>query len=210
MVRFVFALAIALLGASATIADAAKVRIPETSARYRLQLEREVASRFGINAPVAYVAAQIHAESAWRPDARSPYAEGLTQFTPATAAWLPTVCPDIGPPDTWDPGWSLRAIACYDHYLFKRTKAATLCDRYALTLSKYNGGEKYLRLERDAAAAAGADRDRWFGHVEQQRARKVSAWKENRGYVARILRVLEPVYLAAGWPGVVTCPGVSA
>jgi soluble lytic murein transglycosylase-like protein len=208
--RLALLLALVVVVAAAVLscgeARAASIRIPESSALHRLALEREAASRFGLDAPVALIAAQIHQESRWRPTARSKYAEGLAQFTPPTARWLPQVCPEIGPPDPWDAAWSLRAIVCYDHYLFARANyAATDCDRGAFALSAYNGGEVMLRRERKLAAESGADASRWFDQVERFRARAQWAWDENRGYVRRILRELEPVYLSAGWPGSATC-----
>lgn len=206
--RLVLACGIALLVAAlwAGNAGAATIRIPESSALHRLQLEREAAARFGLDAPVALIAAQIHQESRWKPTARSKYAEGLAQFTAPTARWLPTVCPEIGAPDPWDATWSLRAIVCYDHHLLARASyAATGCDRWAFALSGYNGGEVMLRRERKLAADSGGDASRWFDQVERFRVRAQWAWDENRGYVTRILRTLEPVYLAAGWPGSATC-----
>lgn len=188
-----------LLGVDA--AHAGEVRIPSESVRYRLQLERIAGERWGLDAPVARVAAQLQQESGWDPSARSIYAQGLAQFTPKTAQWLPEVCPQVGPPDPWDAGWSLRAVVCYDAWLLQRAPGATACDRWAMTLSAYNGGERMRDRERSLAA----DATRWFGHTEQQRVRSPAAWRENRGYVQRILRVLEPAYLEAGWPGRAVC-----
>lgn len=183
------------------------VRIPEASLRYRLALEREVIGYFGLDAPVSLVAGQIHAESTWEPTARSAYAEGLGQFTPPTARWLPTVCPEIGEPDPWDAAWSLRAVACYDAWLFERMPAAaTVCDRWAFTLSSYNGGQAWLTRDRARASAKGADPARWFGHVERHSPRSAAAMAENRSYVTRILLRLQPAYIAAGWPGEAPCP----
>lgn len=182
-------------------------RIPEMSTRYRLALEREAVAQFGLDAPVARLAAQIHAESAWQSNAQSPYAQGLAQFTPPTAQWLPTVCPSVGEPDPWDPAWSLRAIACYDAWLHARVPAAaSACERWAFVLSSYNGGLRWLIRDRVQASAKGADPAHWFGHVERQNAgRSAAAFAENRGYVVKILRYLEPAYIAAGWPGEAVC-----
>ncbi len=189
----------------AAVSAAPRVTVPPASARYRIALEREVGAHFGIEAPVARIAAQIHQESHWQPSAASPFAEGLAQFTPATAAWLPDVCPDVGAPDTWDPAWSLRAIACYDAWLYARASGASECDRWAFTLSAYNGGEVALRRERSRASATGADAARWFNSVERFSARAGWAHTENRNYVRRILTSLEPAYLSAGWPGTAVC-----
>jgi soluble lytic murein transglycosylase-like protein len=181
--------------------------IPERSFLYRFRLEREAAQVFGIDAPVARLAAQIHQESRWRPDARSPVgASGLTQFMPATAAWLPRVCPTVGPPDPLDPDWAIRAMICYNAWLHDRVvDAAGPCDRWAFTLSAYNGGEAWVRRDRARARTRGADPDRWFGHVELHTPRSVRARDENRGYVRRILIDLEPLYERAGWPGKPVC-----
>ena len=204
----VLAVVLMLLASVAFPAEAQA--IPESSALYRLQLERETARQFGLDAPVARIAAQIHQESGWRPTAQSPFAQGLAQFTPATAKWLPQVCPEVGPPDPWDSRWSLRAITCYDAWLHRRVRAQPAgrsldeCSRWAYTLRAYNGGEGWLNRERSKAAAAGANANDWR-QVEQYRVRAGWAHKENIGYPRRILLVLEPRYLRAGWPGKAAC-----
>lgn len=183
----------------------AAVKIPEHSQLYRLQLERAAGAEWGLNAPVARLAAQIHQESRWKPNAASKYAVGLSQFTPATAKWLPTICPKLGTFDPWDATQSMTAMVCYDAWLLKRTSGATECDLWAFALSDYNGGMKWRALEQKRATDAGLDRLRWFGHTATQRARSETAWKENRAYVHRILRVIERVYAKAGWPSTDGC-----
>lgn len=187
------------------VAKTVRARIPEQSVRYRLALEQAVQSEFGLDGPVDIVAAQIHQESAWNPDAQSPYAVGLAQFTPATSKWLPDVCPHLGQFDPWDSSQAIRAAACYNQWLFRRNAGATLCDRYAFMLSDYNGGAKWRMREQQLARDAGTDPARWFGSVDVQRARKESAHKENRQYVIRILTILAPAYADAGWPQQVAC-----
>lgn len=188
----------------------AQTRIPAVATTYRLAIEREAARNFGLDAPVARLAAQIHQESAWRANAASAYAQGLTQFTPATARWLPTVCPAAGDPDPWDPQWALRAQACYMAWLLERVKpyryagAMTPCTRWVYALRAYNGGEGMLNRERLAAQRGGADANDWRS-VEPYRVRAGWAHKENIGYPRRILLVLEPAYLDAGWPGKAVC-----
>lgn len=203
----VLLLAFALLSLPAR---AATPRIPDSAALYRLKLARTVAGEFGLDAPVARLAAQIHQESSWRADARSPFAIGLTQFTPATARWLPSVCPAVGAPDPWDPDWSLRAQACYMAWLVHRVTpyryagAMTACTRWNFALRAYNGGEGMLNRERLATQRAGADANDWRD-VERYRVRGAQFFRENIGYPRRILLVLEPVYLDAGWPGRAVC-----
>jgi hypothetical protein len=210
-------LLVGLLVASVAISTARAaerpVRIPEHSAQYRLQINREAARYFGLDASPARLAAQLHQESGWRADAASPFAQGLAQFTPATAKWLPEVCPGVGEPDPWDPSWSIRAQACYNHWLYRRVKPLpgahagelSACSRWAYTLRAYNGGEGWITRERRAAAADGADPNNWLG-VEPYRVRALWAWRENTDYPRRILLRLEPAYALAGWSGQAVCP----
>jgi membrane-bound lytic murein transglycosylase MltF len=182
-------------------------KLPERSFIYRFKLEREAQAVFGIDAPIARLAAQIHQESRWIETAESPAgAQGLTQFMPATAAWLSSVCPTVGPADPLDPDWAIRAMICYDAWLHERVaNATTPCDRWAFTLSAYNGGEAWVRRDRALAVRAGVDGAVWFDAVERYSARSARAREENRTYVRRILRELEPLYIRAGWPGTRVC-----
>ena len=185
-------------------------RVPEVATLYRLSIEREAARNFGLDAPVARLAAQIHQESAWRPRAASAYAQGLAQFTPATAAWLPDVCPAVGKPDPWDPEWSLRAQACYMAWLHRRVKPFVYagrmsdCTRWMYAMRAYNGGESWLQRERLAAQKAGADANAWE-QVQRYRVRATWAHTENTHYPRRILQQLEPAYVRAGWSGRLVC-----
>lgn len=176
---------------------------------YRLQIERAGARWFGLHAQPARMAAQLHQESGWNPRARSPYAMGLAQFTPATARWLPSICPEVGAPDLWSPAWSIEAQHCYMAWLHGRVRAIdpgvlTDCDRWAFALRAYNGGEGWLQRDRALAARAGVSANAWRG-VEGFRSRAQWAHTENTAYPRRILLRIEPVYLAAGWPGGPAC-----
>ena len=122
LVMIVAALAVA---GQAQAASAATVRVPTASATYRLQVERAAAEYFGLDASPARLAAQLHLESGWRDDAQSAYAIGLAQFTPATAQWLPEVCPELGEFDPWDAAQSIRAAACYDAWLLNQMTGAS-------------------------------------------------------------------------------------
>jgi soluble lytic murein transglycosylase-like protein len=180
--------------------------IPARAYQYRSALIRCARVEWGLAAPVATFAAQLHQESLWDPDARSRYAGGLAQFTPATANWLPEVAPQVGEPAPFNPGWALRALCAYDHHLHDRISAKTPCDRWAMTLSAYNGGLGWLNRDRRLASSSGLDPSRWWGHVETVNAGRAPwAIRENRGYPRRILLTLEPVYEAAGW-GEGVCP----
>lgn len=203
------ALIVALFPLTASAAEPG-VRVPQHAVTYRLRIEREAARNFGLDAPVARLAAQIHQESGWRADAASPYAAGLTQFTPATARWLPEVCPAVGAPDVWDPSWSIRAQSCYMAWLYRRvgrmgTQPLDQCSRWAFAFRAYNGGEGWLLRERKMALTSGANPNAWR-EVEGFRSRATWAHRENTDYPRRILLRLEPAYIAAGWAGSPVCP----
>ena len=198
-----------LLGLAGTPAHAAETTIPRAALQYRGQLIREARAAWGMNAPVSVFAAQIHTESWWRNNTVSSVgAQGLAQFMPATAKWLPSVAPETGTPAPFDPRWSLRACVTYDKWLWdrlspKRVGSLTACDRMAFTLSAYNGGLGWVGRDRTLAARTGRDPDRWFGNVAEVNAgRNKSAIKENRRYVTLIFQ-RQSAYIAAGWgPGV--------
>lgn len=160
----------------------------------------------GLDAPVASIAAQIHAESNWNPGAKSPAgALGLAQFMPSTAAWLPSVAPGVGAAAPYNPAWALRAVVAYDRWLWDRETGVNPCERMAFTLSGYNGGPGWVRKDRALAQKNGVDPNVWFDGVERVNAgRSRAAWNENRAYPRRILLRLEPEYEAAGW-GIGSC-----
>lgn len=175
--------------------------IPKAADKYRATLVRTSHAVWGLDAPIAVFAGQIHAESRWNPDAKSHAgAAGLAQFMPATAAWLPTVAPETGEPLPYNPGWAIRALVSYDLWLWKRTQADNDYERMAFTLSKYNGGEARLNREIKMAEAKGYNPGRWFGHVERFNAGRSAANKrENQEYPRIILHEFQRLYLAAGW-----------
>ena len=85
-------LAAALLGLAGAVVWAclnlAQAQVPAAAARYRLTLLREAHGQWGLDAPVAAFAAQVHQESGWNPQAVSRVgARGLAQFMPATTLW---------------------------------------------------------------------------------------------------------------------------
>lgn len=191
---------------SATAPVAAAVSIPASSARLRSTVIREAQRAYGLDAPAARFAAQIHQESRWNERAASKFAHGLAQFTPPTADWIAKAYPHLRPAAPWDPTWSIRAMVQYMHHIDAQVIGATACDDWAFALSGYNGGPGWVVRDRRLADQAGSDPTRWFGHVELHTRRAGWARRENRDYVQRILKVLEPAYLQAGWPGDAACP----
>jgi len=179
--------------------------VPRAALAYRRLLVRTARMVFGMNAPVATLAAQIHQESLWRSGARSfAGAEGLAQFMPKTGTWIASLYPELGAAAPYNPAWAVRAMCRFDKWLFVRTKARAVdsaCERAAFTLSAYNGGETWVRRDQAATKAQGEyDSKRYFGHSERANAgRSKAAWRENRNYARRILGQWENLYEEAGW-----------
>lgn len=195
-----WALVIALVAGcqSAFSADA----IPQAAEQHRRTLVRAAHAGWGLDAPIATLAGQVHQESGWRANARSPVgAQGLAQFMPATADWMATLYPNtLGPAQPYNPGWALRAMVAFDFWLYERNPAVSECDRWAFVLAGYNGGNGWVNRDRRLASASGADQLAWFDSVERHNAgRSAANFRENRHYPRAILLRWEPLYAAAGW-----------
>lgn len=185
---------------------AAEVQIPRAALQYRSELIRASRMVWGLDAPVAVFAAQIHTESWWKNSTVSSVgAQGLAQFIPSTAKWLPSVAPETGTPTPFDPRWSLRACVTYDKYLFdciasRQGERLSEWNRMAFTMSAYNGGLGWTNRDRARAVQSGLNPDVYFGHVEQANAgRRASAKRENQRYVQLIMRERQQAYVKAGW-----------
>lgn len=191
--------ALAWLLAMATWAMSAP-HIPPQANQHRALLTREARAQWGMDAPVATFAAQIHQESTWREDAVSPVgAQGLAQFMPSTSRWLPQVAPETGAPMPFSPSWSIRAMVTYDRWLWRRVRAASDCDRMAMTLSAYNGGLGWVQRDQFLAESIGMNPRLWSHVAMVNSGRSAANFRENRGYPTRILNVLTNLYRVAGW-----------
>ncbi|MFG4279189.1 transglycosylase SLT domain-containing protein, partial [Pseudomonas aeruginosa] len=176
-------------------------RIPTAAEQYRRTLVRSAHAEWGLSAPIATFAAQVHQESRWRADARSPVgAQGLAQFMPGTAEWIAGLYPAaLGTNQPFNPGWALRALVTYDRWLYDRNQASSECDRWAFVLSAYNGGQGWVNRDRRLASASGADQLAWFDSVERFNAgRSAANFRENRNYPRLILLRYERIYLQWG------------
>jgi len=173
--------------------------IPHDATRYRVDLTRSARLVWGLEAPVATFAAQIHQESAWRADARSQVgARGLAQFMPATERWIAGVYPrELGEGGALNPTWALRALARYDRWIWERVpnsnppqppfdKGGSGCARMADALRGYNGGLGYVQREARTGQPCEA-------------FRSAASCRENLDYPRRILGLYEPIYINAGW-----------
>lgn len=181
--------------------------VPRASLAYRNDLIRNARHVWGLDAPIATFAGQIHQESGWNPSAQSPYARGLTQFTPATAEWISKLYADyVGAGNPFEPQWALRALVQYNKHLWDPIKADTDCDRMAFTLSAYNGGAGWITRDKKKAKEAGLNDRRWFDHVETVNAGRAQwAFKENRDYPRKILNKHQYIY--EGWGPITPCGG---
>nr|NMN90194.1 putative soluble lytic transglycosylase fused to an ABC-type amino acid-binding protein [Brenneria salicis ATCC 15712 = DSM 30166]RBP62183.1 transglycosylase-like protein with SLT domain [Brenneria salicis ATCC 15712 = DSM 30166] len=177
--------------------------IPTDARRYQSELTRNARTVWGLDAPVATFAAQIHQESTWKTNARSPVgAVGLAQFMPATSKWIAGIYPtELGANQPYNPAWAMRALVRYNLWHWQRVSAtASDCDRMAFTLSAYNGGLGWVQRDRKLAATGGLDNSRYWDQVERVNAgRSAANFRENRGYPDRIIHRWQPLYVDAGW-----------
>lgn len=189
--------ALALL--AAVLAGNAAADIPRAALRYQRDLIREARAAWGVDAPIAMFAAQIHQESRWNARAISPVgAAGIGQFMPATARWISTLHSDLAGADVHDPQWGIRALVRYDLHLYRRAIGDRDCDRHHFALWAYNGGEKWVQRDKAAARAAGYDPGFWGNVAPFNAGRRASAFEENRGYTRRIIYQHQHVYRAWG------------
>lgn len=199
-----FALAVllvALCALAALLPPMAHAQVPQEALRYRALLVRTAHAAWGLDAPVAVFAAQVHQESAWRPDAVSHVgAQGLAQFMPATTRWIASQSPELAAQEPYNPAWALRALVTYDRWLYDRTPAHYLPrDRMWVALRAYNGGLGHW--QREAASTGLAQPTRAQVDAACGKARRAAVHcKENLGYPNRILVVIQPRYLQWG-PG---------
>ena len=194
------ALAASALTASCQV-HAQGLQPPQAALQYRSLLIRTAHAGWGIDAPVAVFAAQVHQESAWQPDAVSHVgAQGLAQFMPATSRWIATQAPELATPKPYNPAWALRALVTYDRWLYHRTPARyTPYERMWVALRSYNGGLGHWQQEAASTGLAQPSRAQVDAACGSARRAAVHC-KENLGYPHRILVVLQPRYLQWG-PG---------
>jgi soluble lytic murein transglycosylase-like protein len=177
-------------------------RIPRDAWRYQRELIGNARAVFGLNAPSAMLAGQVHQESAWRADARSPVgASGLAQFMPLTASWISGLYrSELGENQPNNPAWALRAQSRYMRFLYDRNpRANTDCDKWLFSLSDYNGGAGW-RMKRQAKSP---DPGSYEATADINPGIHPANQRENAHYPRVIVGRWQPIYMAAGWgPGV--------
>lgn len=165
--------------------------------KYKRFLIKQVRFIWGIDYDVSIFAAQIRQESNWNPRARSPFAVGLSQFTPRTAMWISSQFQDLNNHNPifgdirYDWKWSIKAMVRYDAFLFERIERRHVrqSQRWPLTLRAYNGGIGWIYRE--------------LGSCEKidyeccLRFRNAKSCGENHEYPRLILIKWKPLY--EGW-----------
>lgn len=181
--------------------------IPSNARKYKRYMIKQARKELGSNAPVSWLAAQVHKESTWREDAKSPYAEGLTQFTPQTAEWVGEKWNDLGVGDVYDPHWAIRAQIFYMRYLVANARGQDSCEAWAKAASSYNGGIGWLRRDEKVTEAEGANKQAWWDNVEihKDSRRSEASVRENTNYPLKITLTLQSLYYQDGWGGELIC-----
>ncbi|WOI46988.1 transglycosylase SLT domain-containing protein [Acidovorax sp. BLS4] len=195
---FTAALWIFVLSAAFSVA---KAQVPTAAQQHRSLLIRSAHAVWGLDAPVAVFAAQVHQESGWRPNAVSHVgAQGLAQFMPSTTKWIAALYPELAAQQPYSPAWALRALVAYDLWLYERTPDRYVPrDRMWVALRSYNGGLGHWQQEAAATGLRLPDRLQVDAACGLARRAPVHC-AENLGYPHRILVVLQPRYLDWG-PG---------
>ena len=185
----------------AVAASCSQAQVPQAAQQYRPLLTRTAHAVWGLDAPVAVFAAQVHQESAWKPGAVSHVgAQGLAQFMPGTTQWIASVDAALAAKQPFNPAWALRALVSYDLWLYERAPARySPRERMWVALRSYNGGLGHWQREAAGTGLALPSRAQVDAACGSAR-RAVVHCVENLGYPHRILVVLQPRYALWG-PG---------
>ncbi len=177
--------------------EAAAADIPQGALKHRTELIRNARAVWGLDAPVATFAAQIHQESTWRENVTAQdNGRGLAQFMDATASWLVKRYPALGQTDPYNPAWAMRAMVQYDRYLYDSVRGADTCQRMGAALKGYNAGVGYVLK----AQAKSPQPDVWFGVTENiATSQSAKNFEYSRLYPRWIIDRHQPRYVAAGF-----------
>lgn len=171
--------------------------VPANALRHRATLVRTAQAEWGLNAPVATFAAQIHQESTWRESITAlDDGRGLAQFMDSTAGWLVKRYPALGKADPYNPAWSMRALVRYDRHLFGQVQGATDCERMGAALKSYNAGLGYVLRAQEVSERPTV----WFGVTEHiKTGQSAKNFEYSRLYPHKIIYRHQPHYAAAGF-----------
>lgn len=178
----------------------AAAQVPAAAKPYRAELTRAAHTQWGLDAPIAALAAQVHQESSWKTDAVSYVgAKGLAQFMPNTATWwCKRINQALDECQPTNPTWALRALVGYDKYLFDRApERYSPYDRMHVALRAYNGGLYHWQSEARATGVPQPTVAQVAAACGKARRHELYC-PENLQYPARILGMLQPRYASWG------------
>lgn len=176
------------------------VKIPFDAIALQETVQKSAWENFGLNAPVATLAAQVHQESYWRKNAISKAgAAGLTQFMPATASDMARKYPACAPVDVFSERWAINCRDLYMKSLLGSFSSVDECAQWAYALRAYNGGLGWVRRDIKLASSSGVSIQDWRAVARFNAGRSASNFKENTEYPIRIIDRIGPEYESAGW-----------
>lgn len=167
---------------------------------YRLLVQREGLSVYGLNSPTPMFIAQIRQESSCRDNiTAADGGMGPVQFMAGTATMVSNKFPELGPPDPYNRKWAIRGMIRLDKWNESRIKAKDDCERRGAALKGYNAGIGYVQQ----AQKTSPDPLTWFGVTEFVPTRQSAKnFEYSRLYPIWILGKHQRLY--ADW-GPVTC-----
>ena len=180
-----------------------RAQIPREAQAYHREYVRIIRSEWGLEAPIASLAAQLAQESAFQARAESRVgARGMAQFMPTTAAWIEEARPDLKAHDLYSPAWSMRAQAVYMKWLRERVRADNECERIGFVFQAYNSGLGWVKKRQALSRTPG----RCFDAACNINPGVLPAnQREAAEYPDRIERHWAPLFVANGW-GEKACP----
>lgn len=136
-------------------------------------------------------AAQIDQESTCRTFAKSPYAYGIAQITPATGkTWSFTICKDLGPYKKYDDHWQLTCAARAMWQLEHDVKYnIPYCEVMSLALGKYNGGYWIIWEYEHSGHNLHISRYNVCGKVRLPNGKKRAPWACDENYEYALERI---------------------
>lgn len=167
-------------------------------AKYAPLVKRLDIAANGFDAPVPMHIAQGAQESGCNPAVTAwDNGRGFAQFMDGTAAMMPKICPQIGPPDPYSVVWSVNAMICYDNWLYRRVKGADDCQKWGAVLTAYNGGLGYVKQSQSASSNRAPEL--WFGVTERVPTRQSAKnFAYSRSYPHKVLFKHQPKYAQHG------------
>jgi len=141
--------------------------------------------------------AQCHQESLGNPLAKSPFAEGLMQFTPQTAEWAESsFCRHLGKARLTSAWWSAKCAEAYMSWIEERTPSdGSYCSTKRNAERGYNGGLGWLTREAKLTSDHSYD---GLIQVCSDTGRALWACRENSSYSDRISRHQKILYANHG------------